>query len=70
MTECEFCELDVDIDDNPEWEFTKAIAALDIKFPHIQDNELFWCCDSCEKLMRLRFDKVASPIITFVEYAI
>ena len=69
MTECEFCGLDVDIDDNPEWDFAKALAALEEKYPPIPEDELFWCCDSCEWLIRMRFDQPATPIITFVEYA-
>ena len=55
MIECEFCGHDVDIDDNPEWDFSKALAALEEKYPPVPEGEPFWCCDSCEKLINKQF---------------
>ena len=52
--DCLFCGLDVDIDDNPEWDLKKAYFAIEDKWPAIKVDELFWACRECEKLLLQR----------------
>ena len=54
MTECEFCGLDKDIYPNPEWDFDKALEAVETKNPPLPNPELPRCCLHCAILIGLR----------------
>ena len=51
--DCLFCGLDVDIDDNPEWDSKIAFVAIAEKYPTLEEGELFWACRKCEGLMNI-----------------
>ena len=51
--DCFFCGLDIDIDDNPEWDRKKVLATIEDKYSTLEDGELFWCCVACEGFLNV-----------------
>ena len=51
--DCFFCGLDIDIDDNPAWDAKSALAAIEDKYPILEEGELFWCCVACERFLNV-----------------